>query len=134
VHFDQTGTFTAGDMRVALPLSITLLASSTLFGPDGLPCTADDQPTSPPAPVTVVLSTGTNTINIYDAGNLAGVRIGPGAQCGASACQAQLLGNPVSCSNLLTGNVTGMILGGGFPALDTTASDIATVFQFALKP
>jgi hypothetical protein len=125
-----TGTFAAGDIAVALPLAITVLDSAIQFGPDQLPCTADDTPTDPPAGVPVSLSTGTNTIRVFDAGNSAGAKIAPGEICGLDPCVAQVVGQGVSCPNLNASMITGTKFGGGFPAFDTQAGDIATVFQF----
>jgi hypothetical protein len=124
------GTFVAGDIAVALPLAITVLDTAANFGPDGLPCTADDTPADPPAAVPVSLSTGTNTIRIFDSGSIAGATIGPGQTCGANPCVAQIVGQGLSCANLNAGMLTGTKFGGGFPAFDTAAGDIATVFQF----
>jgi hypothetical protein len=132
----QEGTFQPGDMFVALPLSITILSAlppsgipPANWGPDGLACTADDT-AAPSPPVTVLLSTGTNTVCVCDAGNFAGVQIGPGATCAGQPCIAQVVGQGVSCPNLTAGTVTGMKLGGGFPALDGPAGDVANIFQF----
>jgi len=155
-------------MVITLPLAISILEVSN-FGPDMLACTADDMPPSPPAGVPVGLSTGTNTINVYDAANNAGGLIGPSSNtactmgggqciagelcqnvanpaqacsgptcqckrmCGSSPCAAQIIGVPVTCANIASGNLSGTVLGGGFPALDTTAGDIATTFTFVIQ-
>jgi len=147
-------------VAIALPLGITILSAPGLtcklgtndkkgcktdsdcpgghctppadWGPDGLACTPDDT-AAPSPPVTVLLSTGTNAVFVYDANNQAGVTIGPGSSCGGAPCVAQLTGQTVSCANLIGGNTTGLKLGGGFPATDSTAGDIATVFQFTAQ-
>ena len=69
----QTGTFAAGDMGIALPLGIVTMplpapTPPAEYGPDHLACTPDDV-TAAAAAVTVLLSTGTNSIILYDAGN-----------------------------------------------------------------
>ncbi len=123
----QSGTYAAGDMAIALPLGLTILSSPQAngapptdgsWGPDGLPCTGDEPGAASP-PVTVLLSTGTNIVYVYDANNIAGTVV-----------TAQVNGHGVSCPNLIGGTVTGMTLGGGFGAVDSTAGDIATIFQF----
>jgi hypothetical protein len=128
------GTFAPGDMVVTLPLAISILDSPAQFGADGLACTGDDMPPNPPAAVPVALSTGLNSINVYDAANSPGLSISPGATCGGGLpCVAQVDGQGLSCQELLTsGSLSGVIMGGGFPALDTAAGDIATVFQFVV--
>jgi len=127
-----SGTFSAGDIVIALPLAIKVLPTAAANGPDLLPCTADDLG-DPPAAVTVSLSTGTNTVTVYDAGNTAGAKIGPGETCGANPCVASITGQGTSCANLNAGMVSGVKFGGGFPAFDTQAGDIGTVFQFVAQ-
>ncbi len=126
----QSGTYAAGDMAIALPLGLTILSSPQAngapptdgsWGPDGLPCTGDEPGAASP-PVTVLLSTGTNIVYVYDANNIAGTVV-----------TAQVNGHGVSCPNLIGGTVTGMTLGGGFGAVDSTAGDIATIFQFVAQ-
>jgi len=129
--FTQSGTFGVGALQVAVPLAIQILAADgTQNGPDALPCTTDDTPNAPPAPVVVVLSTGTTTIKIYDANNINNNKIAPGEICSGSPCVAELTGTPFSCSTLATSVTAGGKISGGFPAVDTLASDIATTFQF----
>jgi cysteine-rich repeat protein len=128
-----SGTFGAGDLVISAPLEISILDTAANFGPDGLPCTADDTPADPSAPVQVQLGTGTNRVFVFDAGNSNGAVIGPGETCGATPCFAEINGTPISCADLTAGNVSGLKFGGGFPAVDTTAGDIATVFQFVAK-
>jgi cysteine-rich repeat protein len=141
----QSGTFGAGSMAVSLPLAISVLSAPAPtppvdWGPDHLACTDDDSerppgtPTPAPLPpVSVTLSTGTNTVNIYDAGNVAGNRIGPGALCSGKPCVAQVTGQGLSCTDLSANNLTGLRFGGGFPAIETQAGDIATIFQFSAQ-
>jgi len=127
------GTFDPGDIVVTLPLAISILETPAQFGPDGLACTADDEPPSPPAAVPVALSTGVNSIVIHDAADSPGGLVGPGATCGTNPCLAQINGSGVSCDDLINSDsLSGLVFGGGFPALDTTAGDIATVFQFVV--
>lgn len=143
-YVTQSAEFDAGDMGLGFPLALTVNGSgcpggvaSGCFGPDGLACTADDQPSSPPSPVGVPLSTGTNRIYVMDASNTApatGGAISPETICTGNPCIAQVAGaGAASCDALRLGNVDGVVLGGGFPAFDTTAGDIATTFQFVLK-
>ena len=137
---ELSGTFAPGDLGVDLSLGITLLAAASApgvappanWGVDGLPCT-DDDTVSPAGAVPVALSSGVNTVYVYDVGNTAGTRIYPGGTCGGLPCIAQAIGKGVTCSDLIAGNLSGTTFGGGFPALDTPARDIATVFQFVVK-
>ena len=133
----QSGTFGSGDLTVSLPLGITLLSAPAPtppadYGPDHLPCTADDT-AAPSPPVTVTLGSGTNSIFIYDFNNANGLKVGPGLTCGFQPCTAQITGVGVSCANLNAGILTGTKFGGGFPAMDSPAGDIATVFQFTVQ-
>ena len=155
-----SGTFGSGDLQVVLPLSIVVLGTNAAtYGPDNLPCTADDLPPSPLAAVPVTLSTGTTAVNIYDASNgkicqggtkpgqsctsdaqctgggtCVGRVIGPGFKCPepvGSSCLAQASGAALSCANLAGGMHVGLKLGGGFAALDQPqVGDIVTTFQF----
>jgi hypothetical protein len=132
-----SGTFAPGDVAITLPLSLTVLSAPAPtppadYGDDHLPCTADDT-AAPAPPVTVALSTGTNNVLVYDVNDVSGQQIAPGALCSGLPCIAQITGQKTSCMALSNGNVAGTTLGGGFPALDTQASDIATVFQFTLE-
>ncbi len=133
----QSTAFGSGDFVVGLSLGITLLSAPAPtppadYGPDGLPCTGDD--TADPAnPVAVALSSGTNNVSVFDVGNVSGNKIVPGAMCGVFPCAASVTGIPVTCANLNAGMVSGMRFGGGFPALDTPAGDIATTFQFTVQ-
>jgi len=129
-----TGTFAAGDMLIVMPLAITQLANSE-FGPDNLPCTADDTPATPPAAVPVALSTGVNSIRVFDANNNATLRVAPGSQCGFAPCIAQTQGTPLSCAALdASSDLSGTAIGGGFPALDIAViNDMATTFKFVIE-
>jgi len=52
------------------------------------------------------------------------------------ACNAQLDGVGKACAAIDGTNppkLSGLVFGGGFPAFDTTASDVATLFQFTLQ-
>ncbi len=144
----QSVTFTsakyqAGDADVTLPLAISLLPLGAPtppieFGPDHLPCTDDDNfrppgtPTPAPLPaVSVFLSTGTNGVVIDDVNSTNGKTIQPGGACGFSPCVAQIVGQHTTCDAVTAGNVNGVIMGGGFPALEAPkVLDITTVFQF----
>jgi len=130
-RFTQSGTFAPGAMLIPVPLAIQLLdTDGSQNGPDALPCTADDTPDAPPAPVTVVLGTGKATLKVYDANNLNNDQIAPGALCSGLPCVAELTGGAFSCATLATSVTAGGRIVGGFPAADTLAGDIATVFQF----
>jgi len=138
--FMQAGTFGSGAAAVGFPLSIALYDAYTPgigaptppeFGADGLPCTPDDN-APPPNAVPVALSTGTNSVYIYDRANQAGTILGPGQQCGAFSCIAQAVGTGIPCTSIDQGNLDGFTLGGGFPALDSPAGDIATTFRFRI--
>jgi hypothetical protein len=83
--------------------------------------------------VTVLLSSGTNQIFVYDVGNVSGQKIAPGSLCTGLPCVASVTGAGISCSNLIGGTVSGLKFGGGFPANDSPAGDIATIFQFTAK-
>jgi len=115
-----SGAFAAGDMLVTLPVGIALLDSSSLFGPDALPCTSDD--TGGTSAANVLLSTGTATINVYDANNVAGSTRSP-----------QVIGNRLTCAALNSGTITGLKIGGGFPGLDQLIGDAPTTFQFVAQ-
>ena len=142
-----SGTFGAGDMAIALPLAISVLSAPSApppvdWGPDGLPCTDDDSqrppgtPTPVPLPgVSVALSTGTNSMFVYDANNTAGLILGPGSKCTGVPCIAQVVGKKTSCDNVMAGNVSGIQIGGGFPALEAAlgTQDIVTNFQFVFE-
>ena len=131
LKFTQSGTFGPGALLVAVPLAIQLLdIDGSQNGPDALPCTSDDTPDSPPAPVTVVLGTGKATIKVYDANNENNNQIAPGAMCSGLPCAVELTGSAFNCTTLATSVTAGGRIVGGFPALDTLAGDIATTFQF----
>lgn len=134
IQANVTGTFDPGDMLVVMPMAILQLQGSE-WGPDNLPCTADDTPAELPAAVPVVLSSGTNGVRIVDANNNATVQIGPGRTCGAGSCIAEVTGAPLACSAFTgSGNIAGAAFGGGFPALDIAViNDMATTFNFVVQ-
>jgi len=125
------GAFDPGDMIVVMPLAILQLRPNE-HGPDGLPCTEDDTPAGTPAAVPITLSTGQNTVRLFDVNNFAVQRIGPEFTCGFAPCIAQTNGVPASCAAIdATGDLAGMAVGGGFPALDVAVvGDMATTFKF----
>lgn len=127
------GVFGPGDMIVVMPLAIAQIRPNEL-GPDGLPCTDDDEPELPVDAVPVTLSTGVNTIRIFDANNNATVRISPETNCPFSPCVTQIRGAPVVCEDIDTkGDLSGTTFGGGFPALDIAViGDMATTFKFVI--
>lgn len=129
-----SGNLGSGDLVVVMPLAIAQLPTSE-FGPDKLPCTADDTPSEASAAVPVALSTGTNAVSVFDLNNNAGTKIAPGTTCGFATCQAQTQGVGISCATLdNTSNAAGMAFGGGFPALDILPlGDIATTFKFVVQ-
>jgi cysteine-rich repeat protein len=127
------GTFDSGDMIVVIPLAILQLQNDE-WGPDNLPCSDDDTPATASTAVPVTLSTGSNSVSIYDANSNNTLSVKPGAMCGAASCAAQVNGVPLSCAALeSTGNIAGAAFGGGFPALDIAVlGDIATTFNFVV--
>lgn len=133
VEGNLSGTFDPGDLVVVMPLAILQLQNNE-WGPDNLPCSPDDTPAEPPAAVPVTLSTGRNTVRIFDANNNATQTLEPGVKCGAPDCAAQVDGAPMSCSALDgNGNIAGTAFGGGFPALDIAViSDMVTTFNFVV--
>ncbi len=129
-----SGSFKPGDLQIIVPLAILQLEPSE-YGPDKLPCSADDQPSSPAAAVPVTLSTGVNSLSVFDVNNQAGSIIGAGQSCGIQACLAQTSGIPTTCAAIdASGNLAGLAVGGGFPALDlAVVGDIATSFKFIVQ-
>jgi hypothetical protein len=114
------GTFASGDMLLGLPVDIATLSSSAQYGPDGLPCTVDDSGT--PGATTVQLTTGTTTVNIYDANNTAG-----------ATQTAVVSGARLSCATMTGGTMTGLKIVGGLPGLHTPLNDAVTTFQFVAQ-
>jgi hypothetical protein len=115
----DTGVFGAGDMSVALTVSITTLTTAQ-YGTDNQPCTSDDQPASPPSPVLVPMKTGSFSTTITDLNNSPGFNVSLSAQ-----------GTPFSCPNIAAGTLTGGKLVGGFAVLhaDPTIVDLMTALE-----
>jgi cysteine-rich repeat protein len=112
-----------------IALSVSTLTSSTTggcaanpgdptYGPDGLPCTADD-PDQRPARV-VPISTGQISSRIVDANSLPGLVLGPGHTCGIAPCQTTVGGAPFDCGALADpeGTLDGAALALSVPVLD----------------
>ena len=125
----QSGTLGPGDTRIAQQVTIQIL-QATEFGVDGMPCTGDDMPATPPEPVTIFLSTGMATGQIFDANDVNCKVIGPGKTCGSAPCLTQVTGVPFNCASLRNGIATGGTLVMALPALDApTIHDGVTTFQ-----
>ena len=83
-------------------------------GPDGIACTADD--TAPPTPPnTIVVTTGTASATLMDAGNVPGPDVSSGPFSGAAG---------PGCAVLGSGSLTGLTLVGAFPGADTVGSPL----------
>lgn len=61
-----TGASTAGDCVDLVSMQFSVIADRNDFGPDGVPCTVDDL-TVPAPPLNVVLTTGTTSVQLFDA-------------------------------------------------------------------
>lgn len=97
---------------VALSTSQLRTVAAGQEGPDGVACTADD--TAPPTPPnTIVITTGTATATLLDAGNTNGNNISEGPLTGAAG---------PGCEQLRAGNQAGLTLVGAFPGADTVGS------------
>jgi len=128
----SSGTFGPGDAVVVVGLSITVHMDSSGYGPDNLPCTADD--TMPPlSEATLPLTTGNTALWIYDVNNLKSFKISPEDKCGAKTCPVSVSGLPFNCTSLLQGSASGSKLVGGFSSLDSDLGDLATVIQFVAQ-
>jgi hypothetical protein len=120
----DSGTFAAGDMAASITVSITTL-STAQFGPDMQACTADDTPSSPPAPVVVPLKTGAFSATIADLNNNVGFNASLTSQ-----------GNAFDCAGIAaSGTLTGGKLVGGFAALhaDPLIGDLITALELVAQ-
>jgi hypothetical protein len=123
-----SGTFKPGDMRLNLVLSITTWKDA---GPDGKFCTADDEePVSAPAINPITLTTGISRVEIIDANDEKGAKIGPDLNCGKKKCIAGNTGKPFSCANLRNAVTTGANIGGAFTSIDFTLGDAVISIAF----
>jgi cysteine-rich repeat protein len=73
--------------------------SNSAKGPDGLPCTDDDPPTSRGVPNTVPLTTGDARARIFNV-NGTPANIDEGVNCGQSPCRTSAMGRPFDCAGL----------------------------------
>jgi len=130
----SSGAFAAGDLHVAVGLAVTLPGTQPgSLGPDGLACTADDVGAGTITATPVLLGSGTTEVTIFDAGNVAGSVVGPGAQCGPVPCVASVSGAGASCQALASGQTAGLVVAGGAAQLDLSAGDVATTFRFVAR-
>lgn len=104
------------------------------YGPDCLPCTADDlqQGTPSIAPTT----TGTAEVAIYDVNDKAGDAVKDGATCGGAPCVAKVTGTLVDC-DAIAADVNAPLhatLVTGFASLDAAmVGDTLVTASFAAK-
>lgn len=97
---------------VAMSTSQIRIVSPGQEGPDGVACTADDTaPATPPA--TIVVTTGTASASLLDAGNVNGSDVSSGPFSGAAG---------PGCAQLQAGNQSGLTLIGAFPGADTVGA------------
>lgn len=119
----SSGTFAPGDVQISMTVQVVTLTTAQ-FGPDSQPCTLDDQPSTPPSPVTIPMQTGTITATVFDLNNNAGIN-----------ASLQGTGSPFGCAGIDTGVFTGAKLVGGFVALhaDPLIGDVATVLELVAQ-
>jgi hypothetical protein len=130
----SSGTFAAGDLAFILPLHVQVLGNQSEFGADDLPCTLDDTPAGTPLRITMAVGTGTTAGEIFDAGNENGKRIGSGEMCGSNVCLTEIDGAAVSCTDLAMTNLDGLVLGGAFTHLESSAGDVVTTIRLEALP
>lgn len=123
VQLAETGVYDPGDMQLTVTVAITTL-TNIQYGPDGQPCTTDDQPSMPPAPVVVPLNTGAFSASLVDLNNFAGF-----------TATLSVQGAPFNCASIATGSLTGGKLVGGFTVLhaDPTIGDLITALELAAQ-
>jgi hypothetical protein len=124
--------FEAGDVIVKATQTLTILGTGNR-GPDNLPCTPDDNVPTPPTPTSLLLTTGTVRVTMFDANRTAGRQISPTVNCGLTPCTAQQSGAPFNCNQLRNGIATGGRIAGGFPAADSAIGDVVTTFVFVAE-
>jgi hypothetical protein len=99
---------------VAMSTTQIRIVSPGQVGPDGVACTADD--TAPPTPPnTIVVTTGSAQATLMDAGDVPGPNATSGPFSGAAG---------PNCTQLASGNLTGLVLVGAFPGADTVGSPL----------
>jgi len=99
---------------VAMSTTQIRIVAPGQVGPDGVACTADD--TAPPTPPnTIVVTTGTASATLLDAGNTLGNDVTSGPFSGAAG---------PGCAQLAGGTLTGLTLVGAFPGADTVAGPL----------
>lgn len=131
LRITASGESVAGDGILRAQLALTTLSTSD-FGPDGEPCTADDT-AEPNPPVDLFLSTGDISAMILDQANQAGQNFpfdGP----------LTLSGSPVMCSD----PGAGFSVAGAFIAIDVATQilpplppaflEVVTAFRLELVP
>lgn len=94
-----------------------------IYGPDGLPCTADD-PDQRPARI-IPISTGRVASRILDANGIAEATVADGHVCGQSPCLVVATGAPFDCEQLagnpdegIAGTTDGAALAMSVPIVD----------------
>jgi hypothetical protein len=111
----STSTGSAGN-SIALTTSQLRILLSTQFGPDGVPCTADDTG-APTPPNTIAITTGTVSAVTLDAGST------PGTANNNNISEGPIAGTAgPGCAQLAAGNLSGLTLVGAFPAPSTGAT------------
>jgi hypothetical protein len=124
VQLTQSGAFDPGDMQLTVTVEITTLTTAQ-FGVDGQPCTNDDQPSTPPAPVVVPLNSGTLNASLIDLNNFPGF-----------TSTLSVAGNQFNCVSIATtGSLTGGKVVGGFIVLhaDPTIGDLMTALELVAQ-
>jgi hypothetical protein len=123
VVLTENGTFGAGDMQLSITVAIKTLLTAQ-YGVDGQPCTNDDTPATPAAPVVVLLNTGALSASVHDLNNFAGFTTTLSAQ-----------GNEFSCASIAANTLTGGKLVGGFTVLhaDATIGDLITALELVAQ-
>ncbi len=118
-----TSAAASGDAFVLSTTRIQLVLNTpTEKGPDGIPCTADDNPSIPSTASTIPLTTGQASASVEDADDNDGDGTGAGP-----LNSAVLTGNPFDCANLPSGSMSGAKLVGAFPSLNLLlGNDTAT--------
>lgn len=151
IRLDMDGQTTAGDCTVLHSVRFRIIAGSQK-GVDGVACTSDD--TAPSLAInTLAMTTGTASAKVYDAvqghgtcsGGAPNVACIENANCGTGTCTGEDLklvnleldsvsGNKInSCTNIETGNLSGLSLAGAFVALDTRYGDEGVSFKFTCE-
>jgi hypothetical protein len=120
----DSGTFAPGDMSASISVSITTLTTAQ-YGPDSQACTADDTPSTPPAPVSIPMKSGTYNATVIDLNNSIGFNVSVSTQ-----------GHAFNCASIAaTGTLTGGKLVGGIVVLhaDPLIGDLITGLELVAQ-